>query len=292
MTRVPFTIKILVITNLHSIIRASHNSLTVVSSVEVHILVLIVKQQQFDCCEVCEGLHYNFDCQTRNQLVYVPNPGEPEGSDDYTEVTLDEEQCLFDHYSAPVTPSPLAYTPSIPFLATMEPLDTFLMGDEVISTIPASPDLGCNMPIDSPCTDVFGDALVNIDLPLGEPLDTLSTEDREIKFNPSRDIEELEHLLANDPVLVPRVFDDPLGNSDSISRSFEISDLFEELIAEIGLDDSILIRTDDRYYDSEDDILFFEPLLNEDTSSDVSPALLPTKSSSLVLPFPILGRFA
>ncbi|GJZ07993.1 hypothetical protein Tco_0542276 [Tanacetum coccineum] len=141
------------------------------------------------------------------------------------------------------------------------------------------------------CTDVLGDALVNIDLPLGEPLDTLSTEDREIKFNPSRDIEELEHLLANDPVLVPRVFDDPLGNSDSISRSFEISDLFEELIAEIGLDDSILIRTDDRYYDSEDDILFFEPLLNEDTSSDVSPALLPTKSSSLVLPFPILGSF-
>ncbi|GKA52970.1 hypothetical protein Tco_0746285, partial [Tanacetum coccineum] len=155
-----------------------------------------------------------------------------------------------------------------------------------------SPDLGCSMPIDSPCTDVLGDALVNIDLLLGEPLDTLSTEDREIEINPSRDIEELEHLLADDPVPVPRVFDDPLGNSDSISRSSETSDLFEELIAEIDLDDLIPIRTDDRYYDSEDDILFFEQLLNEDTSSDVSLALLPTKSSSLVLPFPILGRLS
>ncbi|GJT39494.1 hypothetical protein Tco_0939359 [Tanacetum coccineum] len=43
-----------------------------------------------------------------------------------------------------------------------------------------------------------------------EHFDTLSTRDREIDFNPSRDIEELEHLLADDPVPVPRVFDDPL----------------------------------------------------------------------------------
>ncbi|GKA39966.1 hypothetical protein Tco_0732559 [Tanacetum coccineum] len=166
------------------------------------------------------------------------------------------------------------------------------MGDEVISTIPTreidefiktsvddlvpipreseltldSPDLECSMPIDSPCTDVLGDALVDIDLPLGEPLDTRLTGDREIDFNPSRDIEELER------------------NSNSMSRSFETSDLFEELIAKIGLDDSIPIGIDDKYYDSEGDILFFEQLLNEDTSSDVSPALLPTKSSSLVLP--------
>ncbi|GKA99039.1 hypothetical protein Tco_0826976 [Tanacetum coccineum] len=40
-------------------------------------------------------------------------PKEPEGSDDYTEVTYDKEQCLSDHYTAPVTPP--AYTPSIPF---------------------------------------------------------------------------------------------------------------------------------------------------------------------------------
>ncbi|GKC63552.1 hypothetical protein Tco_1096150 [Tanacetum coccineum] len=127
-----------------------------------------------------------------------------------------------------------------------------------------------------PYNDVLGDAIVDIDLPLGEPLDTLSMEDREIDFNPSRDIEELERLLADDPVPVPRVFDNPLGNSDSMSRSSETSDLFEELIAEIVLDDSIPIGIDDRYYDSEGDILFFEQLLNEDTSSNVSPALFIT----------------
>ncbi|GKG40926.1 hypothetical protein Tco_0470138, partial [Tanacetum coccineum] len=44
---------------------------------------------------------------------------------------------------------------------------------------------------------------------------------------------------------VPRVFDEPLSNSDSMSRSSETSDLFEELIVEISLDDSIPIGIDD-----------------------------------------------
>ncbi|GJW54285.1 hypothetical protein Tco_0098370 [Tanacetum coccineum] len=138
-----------------------------------------------------------------------------------------------------------------------------------------------------PCTDVLGDAIVDIDLLLGEQLDTLSTVDKEIDFNPIRDIEELERLLADDPVPVPRVFDDPLGNSDSMSRSIETSDLIlEELTAEIGLDDSIPTDIDDRYYDSEGDILFFKQLLNEDSFSDESSALLPIESSLLVPPPP------
>ncbi|GKA12967.1 hypothetical protein Tco_0692513 [Tanacetum coccineum] len=129
---------------------------------------------------------------------------------------------------------------------------------------------------------ILGDE--KIDLLLRDDLDTLSTGDREIDFNSSRDIEELERLLADDPVPVPKVFNEPLGNSDSMSRSSETSNLFEELIAEFGLDDSIPTETDDRYHDSEGDIIYFEQLLNEDTSSDVSPALLPTESSSLDLP--------
>nr|GEW50349.1 cysteine-rich receptor-like protein kinase [Tanacetum cinerariifolium]GEW55262.1 cysteine-rich receptor-like protein kinase [Tanacetum cinerariifolium] len=288
---------------------------------------------------------------------------EPEGSNDYTEVTYDKEQCLSDHYTAPITPP--VYTPSIPFLATMEPTDTLLMGDEVISTILAmetdeflkssvddlvpipkesevtfDSNLECDMPATTPlpptdvrkkdfdinsplgeyiveflmenvdvagefedisslgppeltlvidestllvtlplpCTDVLGDAIVDVDLRLGDHLDTLSTRDREIDFNPSTDIEELERLLADDPVPVPvpRVFDKPLGNFDSMSRSSETSDLFEELITKFGLNDSISTKIDDRYHDSEGDILYFEEFLNEDTSSDVSPALLPT----------------
>ncbi|GKC86195.1 hypothetical protein Tco_1141912, partial [Tanacetum coccineum] len=106
-----------------------------------------------------------------------------------------------------------------------------------------------------------------INLPLGDPLDTLSMKDREIDFNPSRDIDELERLLADDPIPVPRVFDNRLGNFDLMSRSSETSDLFEELIVEIGLDDSIPIGINDKYYNLEGDILFFVQLLNEDTCS-------------------------
>nr|GEW65152.1 NAC domain-containing protein [Tanacetum cinerariifolium] len=98
-----------------------------------------------------------------------------------------------------------------------------------------------------PCTDVLGDDIVDIDLLLGEHLDTLSTGDREIDFNPSMDIEELERLLADDHVPVPKVFDKPLGNSDSMSRSSETSDLFEELIVEFSLDNSNPTKIDDRF---------------------------------------------
>ncbi|GKC43976.1 reverse transcriptase domain-containing protein [Tanacetum coccineum] len=222
------------------------------------------------------------------------------------------EQFLSDHYITHVTPP--AYTPPPPFLATIEPLDTLLMGDMVISTthtkendefikssvddfvpIPkvtvvtsVSIDLECGMPIDttpSPYLVVLGDEKIN--LILRDDLNTLLTGDREIDFNPSRDIEELECLLANDPVPVPRVFDEPLGNTDSMSRSIETSDLIlEELTTEIGLNDSIPTEIDDGYYDSEGDILYFEQLLNEDTSSDLSPAVLPSESSLLVPPLP------
>ncbi|GJU86220.1 hypothetical protein Tco_1293766 [Tanacetum coccineum] len=361
MIRVLITIKILVMTNLYFILQISNNSLTFVRSVEVPIIALIVKP----------GTNLSMSIILELIRTLKPNSlaGEPEGSDDYTGVTYDKVQCLSDHYTAPVTPP--AYTPSIPFLATMEPFNTLLIGDEVISTIPtretdefikysvddlvpiireskvtsdreyvvdllmenedvaglprhlvkylfnhllknlsltkgmSDEPLGddskprcydvtfsnplfdfyndftlCNdnplfdeefedissldppeltpvidestllLTLPLPCTDVLGDAIVDIDLPLGEPLDTLSMGNRKIDFNPSRDIQELERLLADDPVPIPRVFDEPLGISDSISRSSETSDLFEELIIEIGLDDSIPIGIDDRYYDS------------------------------------------
>ncbi|GJS87053.1 zinc finger BED domain-containing protein RICESLEEPER 2 [Tanacetum coccineum] len=137
----------------------------------------------------------------------------------------------------------------------------------------------------SPYLVVLGDE--KIDLLLRDDLDILLTREREIDFNPCWDIKELERLLANDHVYVPRVFDEPLGNFDSMSRPTETSDLIlEELTAKIGLDDLIPIEIDDRNYDSEGGILFFEHLFNEDTSSDVSPALLPIESSSLDLPLP------
>ncbi|GKB56322.1 hypothetical protein Tco_0912508 [Tanacetum coccineum] len=183
------------------------------------------------------------------------------------EVTLDKEQFLSDHYIAHVTPP--AYTPSLPFLTTMEPANTLLMGDEDSSTTPASEtdefiksstndlvpiprefevtsgnNLECGMPIDTPSLPylvVLRDEKIN--LILRDDLDTLLTGIGKRNFILVRDIEELERLLANDHVPVLRVFDEPL----------------------------------------EGDVLYFEQLLNEDTSSDLSPALLPTESSLLVL---------
>ncbi|GJU95614.1 hypothetical protein Tco_1320370 [Tanacetum coccineum] len=191
------------------------------------------QQQQFHCCEVCGGPHYSYDCQTRNQFVYEPNPGnnydfpcfdqppqyhidqsppqdlvfdslmhtcrennrilkemlrtqmpnspvvlkEHEGSYDYTEVTYDKEQCLSDHYIAPITPP--AYTPSKSFLATIEPTDTLLMGDEVISTIPIreinefikfSVDDLVSIPMES---EVTYDSNLECDMPATTPLTPL-----------------------------------------------------------------------------------------------------------------------
>nr|GEX02914.1 hypothetical protein [Tanacetum cinerariifolium] len=151
-----------------------------------------------------------------------------------------------------------------------------------LTTVIDEPTLLVTLPLS--CTNVLGDAVVDINLLLGEHLDTLSTGDREIDFNPIRGIEELERLLADDPVPVLRVFDVPLGNYDLMSRSSKTSDFLEEFITEFGLDGSTPIGIDDGYYDSEGDILYFKQLLNEDTSSDVSQALLPTESSSLVQP--------
>ncbi|GJZ41218.1 hypothetical protein Tco_0588104 [Tanacetum coccineum] len=171
----------------------------------------------------------------------------------------------------------------------MEPLDALLMGDEVISTTPAREndefikssvddlvpilresevtsvcnDLECSVPFDSPpfpCTDVLGDVKVDIDLPFGE-VDTLSMRDREIDLNYLRDVENLGSFLADDPVLIPMMFDEPL-------------------------DDSIPTEIDDGYYDSDSDILYLEQLLNKIHFFDVSPSLSSKESSLLVPPLP------
>ncbi|GKE45083.1 hypothetical protein Tco_1472367 [Tanacetum coccineum] len=122
MIRVLVTINILVMTSLHSIIRISNNSLTVVRYVEVPIIALIIKpgtnfSMSLILDLVFDSLMHSYMENNRileeilrtleaNSPVDVK---EPEGSNDYTKVTYDKEQCL----------------------------NTLLMGDEVISTIPA-----------------------------------------------------------------------------------------------------------------------------------------------------------
>nr|GEU65164.1 hypothetical protein [Tanacetum cinerariifolium] len=281
---------------------------------------------------VCGGPHYSSNCQTRNLLVYEPNPCynydfsyfdqppqyhidqsppqdleserlskieinhlredvlstqipnplfdlDTEESDNDTEVIFDKELFLRERNLAHVTPPSLTYTPPLPFLATIQPLDTFLMGDEVISTtstrendefiqsivndlvsIPresevtlVSTDFECIMPTNSPplpCIVVLGYAKVVINLPFGEHLDTISMEDKEIDFNPS----DLEII---DPVPDPRMFDVPLGDDDAISRSFDVpisNPLFD-------FDDNYSLIIDNKIFDDKiEDLSSLGPL--------------------------------
>ncbi|GKF19077.1 hypothetical protein Tco_0067715, partial [Tanacetum coccineum] len=104
---------------------------------------------------------------------------------------------------------------------------------------------------------------------------------------------EFEDISSLDPPKSAPLNYETLGNHDSVSRSLETSDLIlEELTAEIGLDDSIPAEIDDRYYDSEGDILFLEHLLIEETFSDPTPVVLPKKSTLLVTPPPASKQFS
>ncbi|GKD13291.1 hypothetical protein Tco_1197698 [Tanacetum coccineum] len=181
---------------------------------------------------------------------------------------------------------------------TKEPFDTLLMGDEVINTTPKREnnefikssvdnlvlilkelevisvcnDLECNMPICThfPTTDVREEKL-DIDLPLGDHLDTLSTGDREVDFNPSRDIEELECLLVDYPVPVPMVFDEPLGNFNSLSRSYDVT--FSNPLFDFN--DDFTLCNDNPLFDKEfEDISSLDP--HESTPVIDESALLVT----------------
>ncbi|GJR22497.1 hypothetical protein Tco_0971024 [Tanacetum coccineum] len=185
-------------------------------------------------------------CQTRNQLVYEPNP-----DNNYDFPCFDQppryhidqsppQDLHFDsHFMLLARENNRIFEELLRTLRTNSPVGepkgiNDFMKSSVDDLVPIpreseltldSTDLECSMPIDPPlpCTDVLGDTVVDIDLLLGEHLDTLSMGDREIDFNPIRDIEELERLLTDDPVPIPRVFDEPLGNSDSVPGSYDVS---------------------------------------------------------------------
>ncbi|GJZ79731.1 hypothetical protein Tco_0644568 [Tanacetum coccineum] len=201
MIMVSVTIKILVITNLHFILRIRNNSLTVVRSVEVPIIALIIKLGT----NLSMSLILDLDSHSHFMLL-------AREIDEFIKSSVDG---------------------LVPISRESElTLD--------------STDLECSMLIDPPlpCTDVLGDTIVDINLPLGEHLDTLSTGDREIDLDPIRDIEELERLLVDDPVPVPRVFDEPLGNSDSLfDEEFEDISSLDPPKSTLVIDESSLLVT-------------------------------------------------
>ncbi|GJT90271.1 hypothetical protein Tco_1079116 [Tanacetum coccineum] len=149
------------------------------------------------------------------------------------------------------------------------------------SEVTSDSDLECDIPVTTPLptTDVREEK-VDINLPFGEHFDILSTGDREIDFNPIRDIEELEQLLADDPVPVPKVFDEPLGNSDLISRSYNVT--FSNLIFDFN--DDYTLCYDNPHFDKEfEDINSLDPL---------ESTLVIDESILLVTPLPDSKKFS
>ena len=260
------------------------------------------QSQQFYCCELCGGPHYSSDCQTRNPLVYEHTPYD------------NHDSSGFDQPSQYTTPQPLPQSEltraelitkmiiaqnqvNMNFQTEIDCLkelilkkqnpplnsfyheesdedDTETTMDEVHNSSPQSTAHVPSPPLaytpSLPRLDVSGDQNLDIDLPFGEHLDTLSMGDREIDFNPS----DIESLPANDPVPIPRMSDEPLGNSDSISRSFDVTisnPLFD-------FDDSFTLRFDNKFFDDE-----FEDLSSLDHSKSTP---LIDESTILVTPLP------
>ncbi|GKB16717.1 hypothetical protein Tco_0850640 [Tanacetum coccineum] len=169
-------------------------------------------QYYCSCCgvpemvEIVPGVELENNCileeilrtQEANSLVDVR---EPEGSDDYMEVTYDKEQCLSDHYTAPVTP--LAYTLSIP------ETDEFIKSsvDDIVpipreSGVTSDSDLECDMPATTPLptTDVRKENF-DINSPLGEYVVDFLMENEDVAGLPRH--LEFEDISSLDPESTP-----------------------------------------------------------------------------------------
>ncbi|GKA59725.1 hypothetical protein Tco_0759038 [Tanacetum coccineum] len=204
--------------------------------------------------------------------------GAPEGSDDYMEVTLDKEHCLCDHYTAHVTPP--AYTPSLPFLAIMEPTKTLLMRDGVISTTPArenekfikssvddlvpipkdsevtlDSNSECVMPTPLPTTDVRGEDF-DINSPLREQVVEFLMGNVDVAGLPRHLVKQLfSHLLKN-PSLTKGMSNEPLGD-DSKPISYDVT--FSNPLFDFN-DDSILCNDNPLFDEEFEDISSLDPL--------------------------------
>ncbi|GJV25591.1 hypothetical protein Tco_1378286 [Tanacetum coccineum] len=170
----------------------------------------------------------------------------------------------------------------------MEPFDTFLMGDEVIITIPAREtnefkkssvddlvlilreskvtsvcdDLKCDMPATTPLppTDAREEHF-NINSPIGEQVVDFLMENVDVAGLPRHLVKQLFSYLLKNLSLTKGMFEEPLGD-DSKSRSYDVTFL------------NLLFDFNDDY------TLCYESLLFDEEFEDIS-SLDPPKSAPL-----------
>ncbi|GJZ12454.1 hypothetical protein Tco_0547684 [Tanacetum coccineum] len=213
------------------------------------------------CSMVCGGPRYSSDCQTRNPLVYehntcnnydLPHFDQPSQyhvdqsppQDLDLKKSVDDMKFQLNEIIELILRRQMP-NPTVNLIDTKKSDDDtevifdeeqFLRQQSTARVIPSS--LVDTPPF--PRLDVLGGETFDVDSPFGEHLDTLSMRDMEIDFNPS-DIE------TNNPVPDLRMFNVPLGNDDSISRSFSVTisnPLFE-------FDDNFTLRVDNKIVDEE-----------------------------------------
>ncbi|GKC76469.1 hypothetical protein Tco_1127243 [Tanacetum coccineum] len=165
---------------------------------------------------------------------------------------------------------------------TMEPSDTFLIGDKVIRTTPerendeiikSSVDDLVPIPRESKMTSVCNDFECDINSPLGEYVVDLLMENKDVAGLPRHLVKYLFNHLLKYPSLTKGMSDEPLGD-DSTPRSYDVT--FSNPLFDFN-DDSTLC------YDN--------PLFNEefeDISSLDLPESTPVIDESSLLVTPLL----
>ncbi|GJX12906.1 hypothetical protein Tco_0204664 [Tanacetum coccineum] len=143
--------------------------------------------QQFECYEICgvaetADRHMQRLDEMQSEIDSIMmNLGT------FIEVPFDDEQILRQHNIAQVTPP--AYTSSLPFLTTMEPADTLLMGDgdsrtnparEIDKFIKSSVDDLVPIPRES---EVISDSNLECDMPFNTLLPTTDVREEDFDIN-------------------------------------------------------------------------------------------------------------
>ncbi|GJR00715.1 hypothetical protein Tco_0523699 [Tanacetum coccineum] len=242
MSRARVTIKSLVMTNLQIILRVSHNSLTVVRSVEftppqslplskitrAELITYMIEsevrfnktQEQFNIIQKQLNIDVENNLNRLQEMMNLINSNQDPPVDLYHLEGSDKGDNKIDSL-------------------TMEPSDTLLMGDEVISTTPEREndefikssvddlvpiprelevtsvydDLECDMPIiiPLPTTDIREEDF-DINSPLGEQVVEFLMENEDVAGLPRHLVKRLfSHLLKN-LSLTKGMFDEPLGD--------------------------------------------------------------------------------
>nr|GEY83273.1 hypothetical protein [Tanacetum cinerariifolium] len=244
--------------------------------------------QQFHCCEY-PIVHPPLHEMSLHELSMMMNLGTPTPEPLVNSFVYEESGDDIE-----VTPT---YTPSLPFLTTMKPANTLLMGDDVISTTPArenenlikssvddlvlipresevtsDSNLECDMPVNTPLptTDVREENF-DINSPLGEYVVDFSMENEDIADLPRHLVRQLFSYLVKHPSSTKRMYDEPLGD-DSKLRSYDVT--FSNSLFDSNND--FTLCNDNSFFDEEfEDIsslhppksapLNYEPLGNPDS---------------------------